>query len=44
MPRVWLAVGAVITIVVSTLAYSAGADPDTISSHISHDFIPPFRG
>jgi hypothetical protein len=45
MLRVWLAVGAVIAIVFGSLAYSACFDPNgAIYSHISHDFIPPFRG
>lgn len=45
MLRVWLAVGAVIAIVFGGLAYSARFDPnDATSSHISRDFIPPFRG
>lgn len=45
MPRVWLAVGAVIAIVFGGLAYAAKFNAnDAISSHISHDVIPPFRG
>jgi hypothetical protein len=45
MLRAWIAVGAVIALVLGGLAYFASADPDDpISRHISHDFIPPFRG
>ena len=45
MLRVWLTVGAVIAIVFGGLGYSASSNAnDAISRHISHDFIPPFRG
>jgi hypothetical protein len=43
--RVWIAAGVVIAIVLGSLAYSADViSDDAISSHIQHDFIPPFRG
>ena len=45
MLRAWIAVGAVIALVLGGLTYFASADADhAISRHISHDFIPPFRG
>jgi hypothetical protein len=41
--RVWFAAGIVIAIVLGSLAYSADViSDDAISSHIQHDFIPPF--